>query len=62
VELAKPSREEGQAVGCLDDGAMVVVVDGRARLGQRFEVEVTSVLPTAGGKMVFARIAPDGVV
>lgn len=62
VELAKPGREEGQAVGYLDDGAMVVVVDGRARLGQRVEVEVTSVLPTAGGKMVFARLAPDKAV
>jgi uncharacterized protein YacL len=61
VELAKPGREEGQAVGYLEDGAMVVVVDGRGRLGQRVEVEVTSVLPTAAGKMVFARIAPNGV-
>lgn len=56
LELSKPGKEEGQAVGYLDDGSMVVVVDGRAQIGRRVEAEVTSVLPTAGGKMVFARL------
>ncbi len=61
LDLAKPGREEGQAVGYLEDGSMVVVVDGRPWLGQRIEAEVTSVLPTAGGKMVFARRATGRV-
>lgn len=56
LELSRPGKEEGQAVGYLDDGSMVVVVDGRNHLGRRVEVEVTSVLPTSGGKMVFARL------
>jgi uncharacterized protein YacL len=34
-----------------------VVSDGRAQIGQRVMVETTSVLPTGGGKMVFARLA-----
>jgi uncharacterized protein YacL len=56
LELSRPGKEDGQAVGYLDDGSMVVVVDGRDHLGRRVEVEVTSVLPTSGGKMVFARL------
>ena len=55
VELAKAGKEDGQAVGYLEDGSMVVVVDGRNHVGRRVNAEVTSVLPTAGGKMVFAR-------
>lgn len=56
VELAKAGREGGQAVGYLADGSMVVVEDGQPHIGRRVKVEVTSVLPTAGGKMVFARL------
>jgi uncharacterized protein YacL len=55
VELVKPGKEEGQAVGYLDDGSMVVVHGGRPLIGRRIQAEITSVLPTAGGKMVFAR-------
>ncbi len=56
VELVKPGKEDGQAIGYLEDGAMVVVNGGRAALGQRVSAEIISVLPTAGGKMVFARL------
>ncbi len=56
VDLLKPGREEGQAVGYLEDGSMVVVADGRDLLGKKATVEVVSVLPSAGGKMVFARL------
>ncbi|MCF7688434.1 MAG: PIN domain-containing protein [Cephaloticoccus sp.] len=57
VELAKPGKESGQAIGYLSDGSMVVVEAGHEFLGQRVKAEVMSVLPTAGGKMVFARYA-----
>lgn len=56
VELVRPGKEEGQAVGYLADGSMVVINQARAHIGQRAEVEVVSVLPSAGGKMVFARL------
>lgn len=55
VELVKPGKEEGQAVGYLEDGSMVVVNAARQHLGRRVQAEIISVLPTAGGKMVFAR-------
>lgn len=59
VELTKPGKEEGQAVGFLEDGSMVVVNGGRALLGRRVRAEIVSILPTAGGKMIFARHLTD---
>jgi uncharacterized protein YacL len=60
VELVKPGKEEGQAVGYLEDGSMVVVSNARSLIGKRVHAEITSVLPSAGGKLVFARIALNG--
>ena len=56
VDLVKPGKDEGQAVGYLDDGCMVVVSDARNLIGQRVSAEIVSVLPTGGGKMVFAKL------
>jgi uncharacterized protein YacL len=55
VELVKPGKEDGQAVGYIEDGSMVVVNNARAHIGRRVQAEIISVLPTAGGKMIFAR-------
>lgn len=55
VELVKAGREAGQAVGYLADGSMVVVDGGASLIGKTLEVEVASILPSAGGKIVFAR-------
>lgn len=59
VELVKAGKEEGQALGYLDDGSMVVVGNARNRIGSRVQAEITSVLPSAGGKMVFARLPAE---
>jgi uncharacterized protein YacL len=55
VELVKPGKEDGQAVGFIEDGSMVVVSGGRPFIGKRVQAEIVTVLPTAGGKMIFAR-------
>ncbi|MCC6415060.1 MAG: TRAM domain-containing protein, partial [Opitutaceae bacterium] len=55
--LAKPGKENGQAIGYLPDGSMVVVENAGQHIGRSVMAEITSVLPTAGGKMVFARYA-----
>ncbi len=55
VDLVKPGKEADQAVGYLEDGSMVVVNAARTLIGHRVQVEIMSVLPTAGGKMIFAR-------
>jgi uncharacterized protein YacL len=57
VQLIKPGRETGQAVGYLDDGTMVVVERGRPLVGKDVTVRVTSVVITANGRLVFANIS-----
>jgi uncharacterized protein YacL len=56
VQLIKPGREPGQAVGYLDDGTMVVVEQARRLVGREAKVRVTSVVTTANGRLVFAHL------
>jgi uncharacterized protein YacL len=61
VELVRPGKDAGQAIGYLPDGSMLVVNNGRKWIGQEIRVEVDSVVPSSGGKMVFATHYPDVV-
>jgi len=54
--LVKEGKESNQAVAYLDDGTMIVVEEGRKSIGQTVTVVVTSVLQTAAGRMIFAKI------
>lgn len=56
VQLIKPGREPGQAVGYLDDGTMVIVAHARELVGREVSVRVTSVVTTANGRLVFASL------
>lgn len=56
VRLVKEGKEYNQAVAYLDDGTMVVVEGSRRLIGQRIEAEVTSVIQTAAGRMIFAKL------
>ena len=53
--LVKEGKERNQAVAYLDDGTMIVVEDGRKYIGSNINVQVTSVLQTAAGRMIFAK-------
>jgi hypothetical protein len=55
VFVIKEGKEQGQGVGYLDDGTMVVVDQAKKALGRTIEVSVTSVLQTTAGKMIFCR-------
>lgn len=55
VHVIKDGKEQGQGVGYLDDGTMIVVDGGRRYIGQTVAVLVTSVLQTAAGRMIFAK-------
>jgi len=59
VLLLKEGKDANQAIGYLDDGTMVVVENGRKRLGNEVDVTVTSVLQTTAGRMIFARLKED---
>ena len=56
LELVRPGREAGQAVGHLEDGTMVVVERASDRLGERVQAVVRNVIKTATGRMVFANL------
>lgn len=60
IQIIQPGREVGQGVGYLEDGTMVVVEEGQAYLDRSIEVNVTKVLQTAAGRMIFARPLPTG--
>lgn len=60
VHVLKEGKEAGQGVAYLDDGTMVVVDHARRLVGRTVDVSVTSVLQTAAGKMIFARLVESG--
>jgi uncharacterized protein YacL len=55
VSILRPGQEEGQGVAFLEDGTMVVVEDGKDKIGQTVTITVTSVLQTSAGRMIFGR-------
>ena len=55
VTVVKNGKEPGQGVAYLDDGTMIVVENGHRHLGATIDVEVTSALQTAAGRMIFAK-------
>ena len=56
IRLLKEGKDSNQAVGYLEDGTMVVVIDGKKLIGQQVKVYVTSALQTQAGRMVFAKL------
>lgn len=57
VRILKEGKEQEQGVAYLDDGTMVVVDNGRRRIGHTVSVSITSVLQTSAGRMIFAKVA-----
>ena len=56
VTLIKQGKDHNQAIAYLDDGTMIVVEDGRREIGKVVEINVTSVLQTAAGRMIFGKL------
>jgi len=55
VFILKEGKEYNQGVAYLDDGTMVVVDNARRMIGKTISTQVTSVLQTTAGKMIFGR-------
>jgi len=55
VSIIKEGKENGQGVGYLEDGTMIVVENAGGDIGAELEVTVTSVFQTAAGRMIFTR-------
>ena len=60
VHVQQEGRERGQGVGYLEDGTMVVIEEGRERLGEDVAVKVQRVIQTSAGRMVFAELQGAG--
>ena len=56
VDLIKPGEQQGQAVGYLEDGTMVVAEDGHPFIGETRDLVITSSMQTAAGRLLFARV------
>ena len=54
LKIIQEGKEFGQGVGYLEDGTMVVVENGRRYLNQEVLVQVTKVLQTNAGRLIFA--------
>ena len=59
VTVIKDGKEDGQGIGYLNDGTMIVVEGGKDYIGETIKVFVTSVLQTAAGRMIFTRTNGD---
>ncbi len=60
VRVIQEGKEQGQGVGYLEDGTMIVIENGARHVGGELAVTVMRVLQTVGGRMIFAQ--PKGEV
>lgn len=56
LTISKQGKENGQGIGYLEDGSMVIVENGREYIGSEKAVTVTSVTQTSAGRLIFSRI------
>ena len=56
VQVVKPGEGEGQGVGYLPDGTMVVIDGALPHVGNSVQAVVTNSLQTSAGRMIFAKL------
>lgn len=56
VTIVKKGKEDGQGVGYLDDGTMIIVEGAAGFLKENVPVTVTSVLQTSAGRLIFGSL------
>ena len=56
VTPVKAGKDPNQSIAYLDDGTMVVLEDGKEMIGETVDINVTSVLQTSAGRMIFGRV------
>ncbi len=59
VRVIQEGKEAGQGVGFLDDGTMIVVEGGARLIDTDVDLQVTRVLQTVAGRMIFAQPRVD---
>lgn len=56
VRIVQSGKGEEQGVGYLPDGTMLVVENGKKHLGKTIQVEVSRIIQTDAGKILFSKI------
>jgi uncharacterized protein YacL len=56
VKIIREGKEQGQGIGYLDDGTMIIVDSAQKMINMNVEVVVTSVLQTTAGRMIFTEL------
>jgi uncharacterized protein YacL len=56
VKIIREGKEQGQGVGYLDDGTMIIVDSAQKMINMTVDVIVTSVLQTTAGRMIFTEL------
>jgi uncharacterized protein YacL len=57
ILVIKEGKEHNQGIGYLDDGTMIVIEQGKQFIGQTIKIEITSMLQTQAGQMIFSKPA-----
>lgn len=56
VKVVQSGKGQDQGVGYLPDGTMIVVEQGKVHLGQTVNVEVSRIIQTDAGKILFSKL------
>lgn len=56
INIMQEGKDHSQGVGYMEDGTMVVVENGKEYIGEYMDVNITKVLQTAAGRMIFGRV------
>jgi uncharacterized protein YacL len=55
ILIVKPGKDPNQGIGYLEDGTMIVVENASRSVNKKRKVEVTSVIQTETGRMIFGK-------
>lgn len=59
LKVVREGREKGQGIAYLPDGTMVVVNHAQSLIGQQVRAQISSVLQTGAGVMIFAEVKQE---
>jgi len=59
VKIVQEGKGVGQGVGYLPDGTMLVVEQGRSSLGKTVQVQVSRIIQTDAGKILFSKLKSE---
>ncbi len=59
IKIMQKGKGEGQGVGYLPDGTMVVVEQGVGLMGKTVNVEISRVIQTEAGRIFFGKVASE---